>query len=117
MSLGTNIAFSDGSHMVVQLLSAKRVVLDVQNGSVSSPSHNESFWCEQIPTYKVDAASAASFDGERVSGPVFTPCSASGKPVEKLPTTSPSTVGVTAGGMFMWPTPGGLQGARLSVAA
>jgi hypothetical protein len=116
LSLGTNVAFSDGTHMVVELRSGKRVVLDVQSGGVSSLASGDSFWCEQVPTYKVDTATAASSHGERVSEPVFIPCSASGKPVQKLPATNPSTVGVIGGGMFIWPTPGGLQGAALSAA-
>jgi PQQ-like domain len=114
LSIGTNVAFSDGTHVVVRLLSGKTVVLDVQNGSVTAPLRGESFWCEQVPTFKVEAASPALADGKRVSEPVFRPCSAAGKPVENLPATSPSSVGVTGGGMFIWPTPDGLQGARLS---
>jgi hypothetical protein len=110
LSEGTNIAFSDGAHIVVRLLSGKRVVLDVQNGSVTAPSHDESFWCEEDPTYKVEAASAASANGIRESEPVFRPCSSSGQPVRNSPATSPSTVGVISAGMFIWPTPEGLQG-------
>jgi hypothetical protein len=112
LSVGTNIAFSDGAHMVVRLLSGKRVVLDVQSGSRAAPSHDESFWCEQIPTYKVEGASASSAEGMRASEPVFRPCSASGQPVHNLPITGPSTVGVTSAGRFIWPTPEGLQGAQ-----
>jgi len=114
LSIGTNVAFSDGTHMIVRLLSGKTVVLDVQNGSVTAPLRGESFWCEQIPIYKVEAASPALADGKRVSEPVFRPCSAAGKPAENPPATSPTSVGVTGGGMFIWPTPDGLQGARLS---
>jgi hypothetical protein len=111
MSLGTNIAFRDGSHIVVRLLSGKRVVLDAQNGSVAAPSRHESFWCEQVPTYKTETGSPASASGLRVSEPVFRPCSASGRSVDTLPLASPSTVGVISGGMFIWPTPKGLQAA------
>jgi len=114
MSIGTNVAFSDATHLVVRLLSGKTAVLDVQNGNITTPSRGESFWCEQIPTYKVEGASAALADGRRVSEPVFRPCSAAGRSVENLPATSPSTVGVTGSGMFIWPTPDGLRGARLS---
>lgn len=114
LSIGTNVAFSDGTHMVVRLLSGKTVVLDVQNGSVTAPLRGESFWCEQIPIYKVEGASAALADGKRVSEPVFRACSAAGKSVANIPATSPSSVGVTDGGMFIWPRPDGLQGARLS---
>jgi hypothetical protein len=116
MTAGTNIAFTDGSHLVVRLPSGKRVVLDVQDGKFSSPAHDESFWCEQVLNFKVQTATGASADGERTSEPVFKACSASGQSVDRLPTTEPTTVGVTSDGKFIWPTPDGLQAAPLPVA-
>jgi hypothetical protein len=113
LSLGTNVAFADGTHLVVQLRSRQRVVLDVESGKTSAVTGNEVFWCEQDPLYKVDAAKGAVAGGKRVSAPVFRPCSATGKPEGGLPATGPSTVGVRAGGLFVWPTPTGLRGARL----
>jgi hypothetical protein len=109
LSLGTNVAFVDGTHLVVQVPSRARVVLDVQTGETSPVTGNKVFWCEQDPTYKVKTAQGASVKGERVSAPVFRSCSAQGKPVNGLPLTAPSTVGVRAGGRFVWPTPHGLQ--------
>lgn len=111
LSLGTNVAFADGTHVVVRLPAGNRVVLDVQNGHTSPVGVSDVFWCEQNPMYKVTTPQGASAEGQRQSAPVFRACSADGSAVKALPTTSPSTVGVTAGSMFVWPTPKGLQAA------
>jgi hypothetical protein len=115
LSLGTNIAFRDGTHIVVQPLVGKRVVLDVVDANITPVSANEVFWCEQVPTYKLNTPKGASEKGVRVSTPVFRACSADGKPVAGLPPTSPSTVGVSVDGLFIWPTPVGLQATRQPV--
>jgi PQQ-like domain len=114
LSLGTKVAFGDGSHLVVQLPSGRRVVLDVEDGSTSPVAHDEVFWCEQIPIYKVTTAPGASAHGKRASEPVFRACSASGAAVDGLPATAPSTVGVTIDGRFIWATPTGLEASRLA---
>jgi hypothetical protein len=115
LSLGTNVAFRDATHLVVHTLSNKRVVLDVVSGSVAAVSGHEVFWCEQVPTYKVSAIEGASGNGERVGEPTFRACSAEGKPVDRLPSSRPRTVGVTIGSLFIWPTPTGLQAIRKPV--
>lgn len=114
LSLGTNVAFVDGSHLVVRLSGGNQVVLDVRNGQTTPVAANEVFWCEQNPLYNVTTPQGSSEGGQRQSAPVFRACSADGSPVKGLPTTSPSTVGVTAGGLFIWPTPKGLQAASVS---
>jgi hypothetical protein len=113
LSLGTNVAFTDGTHVVVQLPSSRRVVLNVENGSSSPVSDNEVFWCEQLPFYKVSTAQGASVNGTRASEPVFRACSASGAPVSGQPPTAPSTVGLNLDGKFIWPTATGLQAVPL----
>jgi len=109
LSMGTNVAFADGNHLVVQLVGGQRVVLDVLTGTTAAPSPGEVFWCEQVPTYRVITAPAASFSGKRVGEPVYRSCSSTGSAVSGTPTTTPSTVGVTMNGMFIWPTPHGLR--------
>ena len=109
ISDGTNVAFADGAHLVVQLVGGQRVVLDVNDGSTSSPSANEVFWCEKIPIYRVVTAPEASTSGKRVGEPVYQSCSSTGATVSGTPTTMPSTVGMTVNGMFIWPTPNGLR--------
>jgi hypothetical protein len=109
LSIGTNVAFSDGSHIVVETLAKKWALLDVQSGGVSSIPSHETFWCEQTPLYKVVAMQGEADSGMRVSEPVFTGCSETGTPVDKFPATTPSTVGVEVGNMFIWSSPKGLR--------
>jgi hypothetical protein len=115
LSIGTNVAFADGNHLVVRLVGGQRVVLDVRNGTTAAPAAGEVFWCEQIPNYRVVTAPGASMSGTRVSEPVFRSCSSTGAAVSGTPTTMPSTVGVTVNGMFIWPTPSGLKAEPSSV--
>jgi hypothetical protein len=113
LSEGTNVAFADGTHLVVQLPSRQRVVLDVRSGATSAVTGHQVFWCEQIPVFKVDTFKGAEGGGKRESEPVFRPCTATGKASAGLPATGPSTVGVRTGGLFIWPSPHGLQAARI----
>ena len=112
LSLGTNIAFADGTHIVVAVSSGRRMVLDVANGSLSPISNNEVFWCEELPYYKVNTPQGASADGKRAGEPEFRACSASGTTESGQPLTEPSTVGLSLDGMFIWPGPSGLQAVR-----
>ena len=112
LSVGTNVPFEDGDHVVVQLTSGKRVILDVANGSTSPVSPADIFWCEQNPEYHVKTAAGASVNGERQSAPVFQPCSDTGTRVRGRPSHTPDSVGVSAAGLFIWPTPRGLQAER-----
>jgi hypothetical protein len=57
----------------------------------------------------VTTAQGASAGGERQSAPVLAPCSASGAPETSVPVTGHAVVGVDTGGLFVWPTPGGLR--------
>lgn len=109
LSLGTNVAFTDGTHVVVQLPSKERVLLNAQNGSVAPVSSNQLYWCEQVPMFKVNAPSVALVNGKRASQPVFKTCSASGSPESGQPSTTPSFVGLRLDGRFIWPTPTGLK--------
>ena len=108
LSEGTGVAFSDGSHLVVRLVGGQRVVLDTDTGS-DAPAGAGVFWCEQVPNYHVTTPPGASVDGERTGEPVFRSCSATGAPVSGTPATRPTTVGVTVGPLFVWPTPTGLR--------
>ncbi len=117
LSEGSDVAFADSTHLVVQLPSGKRVVLDAGNGTTSAVSPGEVFWCEENPQYKVSTPEGGSVDGKRQSAPVFGACSATGSPVAGLPATSSDTVGVDLGGQFVWPTPHGLRAAPLPAAS
>ena len=112
LSVGTNVPFEDGDHVVVQLTTGKRVILDVADGSTAPVSSTDIFWCEQNPEYHVKTAAGASVNGERESAPVFQPCSDKGTRVRGRPSRAPESVGVSAAGLFIWPTPRGLQAER-----
>ncbi len=109
LTVGTNVAFSNESHIVIETQAKKWMLLDVQDGRLSSIPPHETFWCEQTPFYKVVAIQGEADSGSRVSEPVFTGCSKTGKPVSALPATTPSTVGVEVGNSFIWPSPNGLR--------
>jgi outer membrane protein assembly factor BamB len=106
---GKNVAFSDASHLVVETLAKKWVLLDVKNGTVSKIPADETFWCEETPQYKVVAMQGEANSGSRVSEPVFVGCSETGTPVNTVPSTTPSSVGVEVGNEFIWPSSGGLR--------
>jgi len=113
LSLGRDVAFADATHVVVQPLSGRPVVLDVVSGATVPVGTGQVFWCEYDPRYDVTTAQGASVGGQRQGAPVFGGCSASGSAVAGLPASAPSTVGVESGGMFVWPSPHGLQAAHL----
>jgi hypothetical protein len=113
LSLGTDVAFADGEHLVVQVPSRQRVVLDVRTGTTRPATSSEVFWCEQLPFYKVQTAQGSSTKGQRVSEPVFRGCNASGAAVSGIPTSRPSTVGTVIAGRFVWASPTGLVAVTL----
>ena len=57
--VGTNVPFEDGSHVVVQPASGKRVILDVTDGRIAPVRSGDVFWCEQNPEYHVKTAAGA----------------------------------------------------------
>jgi hypothetical protein len=113
LAAGTDVAFADPTHVVVQLLSGRREVLDTVDGAMSAPGANDVFWCEQNPQYAVSTAQGASVDGKRQGAPQFSPCSASGTASDGRPVTAPSTVGLAVDGLFVWPSPHGLRAVAL----
>ncbi len=113
LSLGTNVAFVDGTHLVVRLTSSRRVVLDVTDGSSRPVGAGNVFWCEEEPTYRITSPPGTSAGGHRVSAPVFRTCSAAGTSVSALPSSTPASVGVDEGALFVWPTPHGLRATRI----
>ncbi|HEY7946293.1 MAG TPA: PQQ-binding-like beta-propeller repeat protein, partial [Acidimicrobiales bacterium] len=90
LSLGTNVAFADGTHLVVRLTSNRQVVLDVTHGSSRPVGAGDVFWCEEEPTYSVVSPPGTLAGGRRVSAPVFRTCSAAGTSVTALPITRPA---------------------------
>ncbi len=111
---GTNVAFADDTHVVVELQTGRRVVLDTQDGSVGPIAANEVFWCEHNPEYRVVTPAGASANGQRQSAPVFSTCSDTGAPVSGQPFDQATSVGVSVDGYFIWPATDGLHAAKAS---
>jgi hypothetical protein len=109
LSIGTGVAFSDESHVVIETPANKWMLLDAADGSVSTISPGESFWCEDTPEFKVIAIEGVADSGTRVSEPVFNACSDKGVSASKVPSTNPNTVGVVIDGRFVWPSSHGLK--------
>jgi outer membrane protein assembly factor BamB len=114
LSLGTDVAFSDASHLVVQRPSGAMALLDVRDGTTSQIGRGEVFWCEETTFYAVQTAPGASSGGKRASEPVFGVCSSKGRVANAVPTTRPATVGVSLAGEFVWPSPAGLRAVATS---
>jgi outer membrane protein assembly factor BamB len=114
LSIGTNVAFEDGSHLVVQDLSGQPVLLDVRTGTAQTAATDVTYWCEKSVTYGLTPIHGSGTDGMRAGSPVYEGCSATGVPEQAVPNSQPSSVGVTADGLFIWPTPHGLDAERSS---
>jgi hypothetical protein len=52
----------------------------------------------------------------RTEGTRFSPCTPAGTPTNTFPATTPSTVGVTVDGVFLWPSARGLSRAVVGAA-
>jgi predicted aconitase with swiveling domain len=106
---GDGLQFIDGTHVMIQNAAGKIVVLDTSTGSTTSIKTSQVTWCQKIPTYRVVAIKGTPEGGMRGGSPVFFPCTTSGDPSAAAPPSSPSTIGTTMNGMFVWASPSGLR--------
>ena len=108
--MGTGLqVFLDGTHLVVNSAGGELSVLNALNGTVQPTAVGQVFWCQQIPSYKVDAPTGSTYGGQRTGQTEFSTCSADGVSVAGAPTAQPSTVGLSTDGLFVWLTPLGLR--------
>lgn len=117
LSIGTDVPFADGTHFVIMLPNGKRAVLNAETGALSSPQANEVFWCEHLPLYHMTAISGAAGSGIRSGTPTFSACTADGTPTTAQPLATASAVGVSTDGLFIWPTPTGLEAVKAASSA
>ncbi len=109
-AMGTGLqVFLDGTHLVVNSAGGELSVLNALNGTVQPTAVGQVFWCQQIPSYKVDAPTGSTYGGQRTGQTEFSTCSADGVSVAGAPTAQPSTVGLSTDGLFVWLTPLGLR--------
>jgi outer membrane protein assembly factor BamB len=102
------LEFLDARHVLVQLGNGKQAVLNTDDGTTAPVGRNEVFWCTSLTLFKVDESKSLNPNLQRVGGNTFFPCTATGQATTTLPKASPSTVGVTVDGIFVWPSPHGL---------
>ncbi len=108
-TLGNGVHFIDGIQLIVRTMAGKTVELNTSTGKTTSISPRQVAWCEKMPTYRVVAVKGTPGSGQRGGAPVFFPCTTSGQPTNGAPPSSPSTIGTTVNGIFVWPSPTGLQ--------
>jgi len=101
-------AFLDDTHLVVQLDGGATVLLDTSNGTTSALGRHQVLWCSSSGLFKVNEDKDLNSAEQRVTGTRFYPC-VDGKATAALPASSPSSIGVTVDGVFLWPSPQGLS--------
>ena len=109
MSTGNGLRFVDGTQLSVTLPNRKPVLLDTSTGAITPLKAHAVLWCQKLPIYRVTALKGTEGGGMRQGAPIYFPCTANGQPTSKLPTSFPSTVGTLVNGVFVWPSPDGLQ--------
>lgn len=109
MSFGSGLSFVDGTQLSVVLPNGKRELLNTSTGATTPLKPRTILWCQKLPSYTVTAPKGIEGGGMRQGAPLYFPCTPNGQPTSALPTSFPSTVGIIVGGVFVWPTPDGLQ--------
>jgi hypothetical protein len=108
LTFGNGVRFLDGTHLVVRETSGKVVLLDTATGAPAPLKSGQTLWCEKTPIYSVVSTKGAPQGGKRVSEPVYYPCAVNGTR-KTQPPSFPSSVGATVNGVFIWPSPTGLN--------
>lgn len=114
---GDGVQFIDGTQLMVRTAAGKPVDLDTSNGATTPIKRAQVMWCEKVPSYRVVAIKGTPAGGMRSGAPVYFPCTVSGRPSTQGPPSSPSTIGTTINGIFVWPSPSGLQTHQVSGAS
>lgn len=109
LSTGNGLSFMDGTHLLITLPSGKKELLNTSTGTITPPKAHAVLWCQKLPIYKVTASKGTEGGGMRQSAPVYFPCTSNGQATGNAPSSFPSTVGTIVNGVFVWPSPNGLQ--------
>jgi hypothetical protein len=102
-------SFLDATHLMVNLKSGTRALLNVATGTTSRVGPHDVLWCAHQALFRVDESKDLNPSGRRPGGAQFTPCRVDGAASSSLPATDPTTVGVTVDGVFLWPSTRGLE--------
>jgi hypothetical protein len=109
LTTGDGLSFLNGTDLAVRLAGGKPALLNTSTGATAPLKSGQILWCQKVPIFKVLAVKGIEDGGLRASTPVFSPCTTSGKATHALPTSFPSTVGVTVNGVFVWASSTGLH--------
>jgi hypothetical protein len=102
-------AFLDATHVMVNLSSGTRALLNVATGRTARVGRHQVLWCTHQALFKVQEDKDLNPSGRRPGAVQFSPCTADGSTSSSLPATNPTTVGVTVDGVFLWPSTRGLE--------
>jgi hypothetical protein len=102
-------SFLDASHLMVNLNSGTRVLLNVATGTTARIGRHEALWCAHQALFKVEESKDLNPSGQRPGVAQFSPCTAGGSASVALPKSNPTTVGVTVDGVFLWASTRGLE--------
>lgn len=108
MTLGVNVPVADDTHIVVPLASGP-ALLDLDTGRTTPVPAGQSFWCGRTEQTAVQASAAALSGGKRVTATLYAPCTDRATPTAAVPAHALGPVGVHVAGLFVWPSPTGLQ--------
>ena len=109
LTSGNGVRFVDDDHVVVESTTGKTVSLDSSTGVAAPLAPHQVLWCEKTPTYSVKSTKGSPDGGMRTGETLYYPCTARGAKIGGQPPNDPSTIGVTVHGVFVWPSPSGLQ--------
>jgi outer membrane protein assembly factor BamB len=102
-------SFLDATHLLVQLPSGQDALLNAVSGKTAAVPARQALWCSTNGLFRVDEEKTINNAELRAEGTRFAPCTAAGKPATTIPASTPSGVGVTVDGVFLWPSPHGLS--------
>jgi hypothetical protein len=101
--------FLDATHLLVQLPGGQDALLNATSGKTAAVPPHQTLWCSTNGLFKVDEEKALNRAELRAEGTRFAPCTAAGSPTTTIPASTPSGVGVTVDGVFLWPSAHGLS--------
>jgi hypothetical protein len=108
LTTGNGLPVADANHLVVALASGP-ALLDLGSGQTAPVPAGAVYWCGQSQQASVQATPSALSGGRRVGATLFAPCTAEGAPATGMPTSALPAIGVSIGGLFVWPSPNGLM--------
>jgi hypothetical protein len=100
--------FLDGTRILIRQTNGRWAVLNTQSGTTTPETKGEIFWCTKYKEFKVNENKQTNPHGMRVAT-IYFPCTSTGQRTANLPATSPSNIGVTVDGVYMWASPQGLS--------